>query len=119
MIYDTHMACQRISKETNLESNVKSIYQTRLAIATVQFPLRSSFAVPTSGKDRGRLIEMQRSTECTHTQLDVPNLALEILQLFLHVGVFLGHLFVLGLPLGDSGFESLDFALVVAGFHIS
>lgn len=50
--------------------------------------------------------------------LNVPNLQLKVLEFFLDLGVFLRHLLVLFLPLVSCGFESLDFAFVVACFDI-
>lgn len=49
-----------------------------------------------------------------YSLLDVANLRLELLQLLLDVGVLLGHLLVLGLPLVPLGLESLDFPLEVS-----
>jgi hypothetical protein len=39
-------------------------------------------------------------------------------QLLLQIGVFLGHLLVLGFPLAVGDFESLDLSLVVAGLDV-
>lgn len=50
--------------------------------------------------------------------LDVANLCLELLQLLLDVGVFLGHLLVLALPGIPLGLEGLDFSLEVAGLDV-
>lgn len=50
--------------------------------------------------------------------LDVTDLGHEVIELLLRVGVLLGHLLVLLLPLVALGFEGLDFALVVAGFDV-
>jgi hypothetical protein len=51
--------------------------------------------------------------------LHVANLRLEVLQLFLDGGVFLGHLLVLRLPLVTLLLEGLHFTLEVSGFDIS
>jgi hypothetical protein len=50
--------------------------------------------------------------------LDVANLGLEVIQFLLDVGVFLGHLLELLLPLVTVLLKSLDFALEVAGLDI-
>lgn len=50
--------------------------------------------------------------------LDVANLCLELLQLLLDVGVFLGHLLVLALPGIALGLEGLDFSLEVASLDV-
>jgi hypothetical protein len=49
---------------------------------------------------------------------DVTNLLDKVIELLLGVGVFLSHLFVLGLPLVSGLLESLDFAFVVAGLDV-
>lgn len=50
--------------------------------------------------------------------LDVANLSLEIIQFLLYLGVLLGHLLVLLLPLIAILLEGLDFALKVASLNI-
>lgn len=50
--------------------------------------------------------------------LDVTDLCHKVVELLPGVGVFLGHLFVLGLPLVTRSFESLHFALEVAGLDV-
>jgi hypothetical protein len=50
--------------------------------------------------------------------LDVANFGLEVVQFLLNVGVFLGHLLELLLPLVTVLLESLDFALEVAGLDV-
>ena len=49
---------------------------------------------------------------------DVTNLRNKVVELLLGVGVFLGHLFVLGFPLVAGLLEGLDFAFVVAGLDV-
>lgn len=49
---------------------------------------------------------------------DVTDLLDKVVELLLGVGVFLGHLLVLGLPLVARLLESLDFAFVVAGLDV-
>ena len=49
---------------------------------------------------------------------DVTDLLDKVVELLLGVGVFLGHLLVLGLPLVAGLLESLDFAFVVAGLDV-
>ena len=49
---------------------------------------------------------------------DVANLLDEVIKLLLGVGIFLGHLLVLGFPLVAGCLEGLDLALVVAGFDV-
>lgn len=50
--------------------------------------------------------------------LDVADGDLEVVQVLLQLGVLLGHLLVLGLPLVTLRLEGLDLALVVAGLDI-
>lgn len=52
------------------------------------------------------------------TNLDVGNIGLELLQALLYLGVLLGHLLVLGLPLVALLLESLNLALEVAGLDV-
>jgi hypothetical protein len=49
---------------------------------------------------------------------DVTDLLDKVIELLLGVGVFLGHLLVLGFPLVAGLLESLDFAFVVAGLDV-
>jgi hypothetical protein len=49
---------------------------------------------------------------------DVTDLLDKVVELLLGVGVFLGHLFVLGFPLVAGLLEGLDFAFVVAGLDV-
>ena len=59
-----------------------------------------------------------RKGETTCRKSDVTNLLDKVVELLLGVGVFLGHLFVLGFPLVSGLLEGLDFAFVVAGFDV-
>ena len=52
------------------------------------------------------------------TNLDVGDIGLELLQALLYLGVLLGHLLVLGLPLIALLLESLNLALEVAGLDV-
>lgn len=49
---------------------------------------------------------------------DVTDLLDKVIELLLGVGVFLGHLLVLGFPLVSGLLEGLDFAFVVAGLDV-
>lgn len=63
----------------------------------------------------------QTFTMCRHLisrKSDVTNLCLEVVQLLLHCGVFLGHLLVLRLPLITVLLKGLDFAFEVASLDI-
>jgi hypothetical protein len=61
-------------------------------------------------------VNNQRGTTCRKS--DVTDLLDKVVELLLGVGVFLGHLFVLGLPLVAGLLEGLDFAFVVAGLDV-
>lgn len=52
------------------------------------------------------------------TNLDVGDIGLELLQALLYLGVLLGHLLVLGLPLVALLLEGLNLALEVAGLDV-
>jgi hypothetical protein len=67
---------------------------------------------------RTRLNTINNHKRETTARSDVTDLLDKVVELLLGVGVFLGHLFVLGFPLVAGLFEGLDFAFVVAGFDI-
>lgn len=54
----------------------------------------------------------------TNLRLDVANLGNKVVELLLRLGILLGHLLILGLPLITSLFERVDFALKVASLDI-
>lgn len=64
------------------------------------------------------LITVNNQKGETTRRSDVTDLLDKVVELLLGVGVFLGHLFVLGFPLVSGLLEGLDFAFVVAGFDV-
>jgi hypothetical protein len=61
---------------------------------------------------------IQHESKPGDDSLDVANLCGEVVQLLLDLGVLLGHLLVLRLPLVAILLKGLDFALKVASFNI-
>jgi len=65
-----------------------------------------------------RLDTVNNLKGATCRKSDVTNLLDKVVELLLGVGVFLGHLLVLGFPLVAGLLEGLDFALVVARLDV-
>lgn len=63
-------------------------------------------------------INFCRQQPCVSFQLDVAHALLQFLQFLLKIGMFLGHLLVLVLPLVASLLECLDFAFKMAGLDV-
>jgi hypothetical protein len=67
---------------------------------------------------RTRLNTVNNRKRDATARSDVTDLLDKVVELLLGVGVFLGHLFVLGFPLVAGLLEGLDFAFVVARLDV-
>jgi hypothetical protein len=71
-----------------------------------------------SGADNRRAHSCIYDNDDIGRYLNIADGNLQLVQLLLKIGVFLGHLFVLGFPLAVGDFECLDLSLVVAGLDV-